>query len=206
MYKKFGKRTIDIIGSLILFVPFVFIFMGVYIAIKIDDRGPIFYKGERLGKDGKSFKMYKFRSMKVNAPDWRLEDGSTYNDENDPRQTRVGKFLRKTSLDEIPQIINVLKGEMSLIGPRPDTVDSYETYSDEEKKRLDVLPGITGYSQAFYRNSISANEKIKNDIYYVRKLGLLIDIKVVIKTICIIVKKDNVYNNISSNNNDSLGV
>lgn len=206
MYKKFGKRTIDIIGSLILFVPFVFIFMGVYIAIKIDDRGPVFYKGERLGKDGKSFKMYKFRSMKVNAPDWRLEDGSTYNDENDPRQTRVGKFLRKTSLDEIPQIINVLKGEMSLIGPRPDTVDSYETYSDEEKKRLDVLPGITGYSQAFYRNSISANEKIKNDIYYVRKLGLLIDIKVVIKTIYIIVKKDNVYNNISSNNNDSLGV
>lgn len=195
MYKKFGKRFLDIILSSIGMIFFTLIFIPVSIAIYLEDKGPIFYNAPRLGKDGKVFKMYKFRSMKVNAPDIRKADGSTYNGEDDPRLTRVGKFIRKTSLDEIPQIINVLKGDMSVIGPRPDLPEHLKQYEKGEERKLEVLPGITGYSQAYFRNSIEWKERIRQDIYYIDNLSLWMDIKVFFKTIKTVLKKEGVYVN-----------
>ena len=131
MYKRFLKRALDIqVGLLALpFVTLFIIIIGPF--IYFNDKGPMFYNGERLGQNGKMFKMFKFRSMKVNAPDIRRADGSTFNSEDDPRVTSVGRFLRKTSLDEIPQFLNVLIGDMSLIGPRPDTPDFLDVYKNE---------------------------------------------------------------------------
>ena len=123
MYKHFFKRFLDILISLLVLPFFVLIFIIVAPLIFFTDKGPIFYCGKRIGRNGKIFKMFKFRSMIVNAPDIRTATGSTYNGDDDPRVTKIGRFLRKTSIDEIPQILNVLKGDMSIIGPRPDTPD-----------------------------------------------------------------------------------
>lgn len=172
---------------------FLILCMVVGIAIKIDDGGPVFYCGERIGRYGKKFRMYKFRSMKVNAPDWRLEDGSTYNAEDDPRQTRIGKILRKTSIDEIPQLINILKGEMSFIGPRPDPVDWLERYSDKDKIVLEVLPGVTGYNQAYFRNSTDGYEKIENDVYYAENISFFNDLKIMFATIVTVFFRKSIY-------------
>ena len=181
MYRKFGKRFFDIVLSTIGLLLVAIIFIPTAIAIYLEDRGPIFYNASRLGKNGKVFKMYKFRSMKVNAPDLRKADGSTYNGEDDPRLTKVGKFIRKTSIDEMPQLINVLKGDMSLIGPRPDLPEAIRKYSDKERRKLEVLPGITGYSQAYFRNSIIQSEKFSNDVYYVDNISLFFDIRIIFK-------------------------
>lgn len=195
MYKKYIKRLLDIVLSILL-MPFVLVILLVCgMLIKLDDGGSVFYYGERLGKDGKVFRMVKLRTMKVNAPDIRVEDGSTWNSEDDFRVTRVGKILRRTSMDEIPQIFNVLRGEMSLIGPRPDTVDSLEKYTPDECKRLEVLPGITGYCQAYYRNSINAKEKINKDILYVENVSFFLDVKIAFMTIISIFKQKNIYSN-----------
>ena len=156
------------------------------------DRGPMFYSGKRLGQYGKSFPMHKFRSMKVNAPDIRLKDGSTYNGDDDPRVTKLGRFIRKTSLDEIPQILNVLKGDMSLIGPRPDPLDWLDKYKEEEKVFLNVRPGTTGYNQAYYRNSADAQEKIDNDVYYAKNISFALDVKIILKTIKTVLCRENV--------------
>lgn len=203
LYRRFIKRLLDLVLALIL-MPFFFILLFfISIAIKLDDKGPIFYCGDRLGKQGRTFKMIKFRSMKVNAPDWRLEDGSTFNAEDDPRQTRVGKFLRKTSLDEIPQLINIIKGDMSFIGPRPDPIDSLEIYSEEDKILLEVHPGITGYNQVYYRNSATIREKINNDVYYSKNISFTMDLKIFFSTIPIIFTRKNVYRtSVSSNKED----
>ena len=152
MYKHFFKRLIDFFISLAA-LPFVLLLcLFVAIAIKLDDGGPVFYYASRIGKGGRIFKMFKFRSMKVNAPDLRMEDGSTYNAADDPRVTKVGKFLRSTSLDEIPQLLNVFLGDMALIGPRPDSAFYLEHYTDEERIILTVRPGISGWNQAVNRN------------------------------------------------------
>lgn len=193
MYANVFKRFFDIVFSIILMPFFLIIYIVVGIAIKLDDGGPIFYCGERLGRYGKSFKMYKFRSMKVNAPDWRLEDGSTFNAEDDPRQTRVGKFLRKTSIDEIPQLLNIIKGEMSFIGPRPDLLKHMELYEGNEVRKLEIRPGVTGYNQAYFRNTIPWKERIKNDIYYIDHLTMWMDIKVFFKTVVSVLKREDVF-------------
>jgi undecaprenyl phosphate N,N'-diacetylbacillosamine 1-phosphate transferase len=192
MYKKYIKRLFDIIFSLIL-LPFllpVIVICSVF--IKIEDRGPVFYLGKRLGKDQKTFKMYKLRSMKVNAPDMRNEDGSTFNSEDDPRLTKVGKFIRKTSIDELPQIINVLIGDMSFIGPRPDLPEALDFYNEEEIHKLDVKPGITGYNQAYFRNSIAQSEKFRNDIFYVNNISVIFDIKIILTTIISVIRRKNI--------------
>ena len=140
--------------------------------------------------------MYKFRSMKVNSPNIKNADGSTYNGDDDPRVTKFGRFLRKTSLDETPQIINVLLGHMSIIGPRAHLTTNYKGYEfldEPHKRRIDVRPGITGYSQAYFRNSITSEEKIKNDVYYVENLSFAMDVKVFFKTISSVLKRENVY-------------
>lgn len=193
MYKHFLKRLIDFIIALIAF-PFVLLLcVFVWIAIKLDDGGPLFHMASRIGKGGKIFKMYKFRSMIVNAPDLRMEDGSTYNAEDDPRVTKVGKFLRKTSLDEIPQLLNVLIGDMALIGPRPDSAFYLEYYTPEERVILTVRPGITGWNQAINRNSVGTKEKLQADIYYVEHLSFLFDCKVIWLTIKTVLSHKDVY-------------
>lgn len=193
MYKNYIKRILDIIISIVL-LPFVLLFVILLLPIiYFDDHGPIFYNGERLGKNGKIFKMYKFRTMKMNSKDIRNEDGSTYNGNDDPRVTKIGKILRKTSIDEIPQIFNVLKGDMSFIGPRPDLPEHINLYDDNEKRKLEVLPGITGYNQAYYRNSVEWKQRIMNDIYYIDNLSFIMDIRVFFKTIQSVLKKDNIY-------------
>lgn len=196
LYTNFFKRVLDIVLSLILLPCILIACIIIAPIIFIEDKGPIFYNGKRLGKNGKVFKMYKFRSMIVDAPDIRNKDGSTFNSEKDPRLTKIGKFLRKTSIDELPQIINVLKGDMSFVGPRPHIITNYKGYNTltkEKQQRLKIRPGITGYSQAYYRNSITSDEKIKNDIYYVNNVSLLLDIKIIIKTFVSVINRDNIY-------------
>lgn len=136
MYRYGIKRVFDIIGSLLL-LPFLLIIMiPVAIIIKLEDKGPVFYNAPRLGKGMREFPMYKFRSMKVNAPDIRNEDGSTFNSDDDPRVTKIGNVLRKTSIDELPQLLNVLKGDMSFVGPRPSPLGNKDIYPKEFFKKF----------------------------------------------------------------------
>lgn len=193
MYKHFFKRLIDFVIALIAF-PFVLLLcLFVWIAIKLDDGGPLLHMANRIGKGGKIFKMFKFRSMIVNAPDLRMEDGSTYNAADDPRVTKVGRFLRKTSLDEVPQLLNVLIGDMALIGPRPDSAFYLDYYTPEERVILTVRPGITGWNQAVNRNSVGTKEKLQADIYYVNHLSLSFDLKVIWLTIKTVLSHKDVY-------------
>lgn len=193
-YKCFFKRALDFLLSLIA-LPFVLILcLIVWVFILLDDHGPLFYAAPRMGKDGKIFKMFKFRSMSVNSPDLRNADGSTYNGTDDPRVTRVGRILRKTSIDELPQLLNVLIGDMSFVGPRPSlTTTPYEAYSDVRKKRVRVRPGITGYSQAYFRNSISQDQKFEYDCEYVDHITFWGDVRIIMKTIGAVLKRDNIY-------------
>ena len=189
------KRIIDIVACIVA-LPFVLIILlPVAIAIKIEDGGPLFYHSMRIGKGFKEFGMLKFRSMKVNAENILNEDGSTYNAKNDPRVTKVGKFLRETSLDETAQLLNMLKGEMSLIGPRASGWDALPTYKDDEVDKMKVRPGITGYTQAYYRNSISVREKRLYDAWYANNISFWLDVKVFFKTIITVFKHDNIYTN-----------
>ena len=193
MYRKVIKNVFDFLIGLCGF-PFFLIALIIFgPIIYFTDKGPIFYNANRIGKDGKLFKMYKFRSMYVNAPDIRLADGSTYNGEDDPRVTKVGKFMRATSIDELPQLLNLLNGTMSLIGPRPNLPTApFNELSELEQKRLAVKPGLTGYNQAFYRNSVSAEEKYKNDVFYIENLSFGMDVKVFFKTIVSVLKRENI--------------
>ena len=194
MYKKFFKRAIDIVLSLIAlpFVLLAIIIMAPF--IWLEDRGPIFYNAVRIGKDGKEFKMFKLRSMKVNAPDIRNADGSTYNAANDPRVTKVGRFMRKASVDELPQMLNVLIGDMSFIGPRPATPKIWENYYPLKGERLKVRPGITGYTQMMYRNSAQGEARYQADKYYVDNLSFALDVKILFGTVFKVLKRENIYN------------
>ena len=202
MYAKYIKRFLDFtigVFSLPLLLILVIIMAPM---IYLQDRGAIFYNAPRLGKEGKPFKMFKFRSMIVNAPDIRNEDGSTYNDKDDPRVTKIGRFMRKTSIDEFPQLLNVFFGDMSLIGPRPDPLDDMQIYTESQRKKLSVRPGITGYNQAFYRNSVAQNEKFEHDVYYAENISFALDVKIFFKTIATILLRDNVYNDSSKLNEE----
>ena len=167
----------------------------VAIAIKLEDGGPVFYRSARVGKDFRKFGMYKFRSMKVNAPDIRNADGGTYNAADDPRVTRIGKFLRETSLDETPQLLNIIKGEMSIIGPRAGDWESIDTYADDEKDKVKVLPGLTGYCQAYFRNAASVREKRLKDAWYANHVSFKLDLQIFFKTIATVLKHENLYTN-----------
>ena len=193
MYKKFFKRAIDIVLSLIA-TPFVLLAIVIMAPfIYLEDRGPIFYNAERRGKDGKTFKMFKLRSMYVNSPDLKNPDGSTFNSDKDPRVTKIGRIMRKTSVDELPQILNVLIGDMSFIGPRPTLAKTpYAELSEIRKKRLTVRPGITGYAQAYYRNSITQDEKFKHDCYYVDNMSFALDVKILFQTVFSVLKRENI--------------
>ncbi|WP_271400412.1 sugar transferase [Salinicoccus roseus] len=195
MYKKYIKRIIDIfLASLVgmVFLPFLII---ISVLIKIEDRGPVFYLGDRIGKDCKKFKMIKFRSMKFNAPDIRNGDGSTFNSRKDPRVTKIGRVLRETSLDEIPQIFNVIKGDMSLLGPRASTWDALESFKSDEMDKMKVRPGISGFTQAYYRNGLSLREKRLKDAWYATNVSFGLDIKIFFKTIFTVLRREGLYTN-----------
>ncbi len=193
MYKKFFKRFLDIILSLIA-LPFVGLVILIFAPIIfLTDRGPVFYNAPRRGMNGKVFKMFKLRSMKVNAPVLKNADGSTYSGDDDPRVTKIGRIMRKLSIDELPQILNVLIGDMSFVGPRPHlATGNYEEMDEMHKKRLTVRPGITGYSQAYFRNSIPREQKLINDCIYVDKISFLFDVKIMIQTVLSVLGSKNI--------------
>ncbi len=195
MYKKFFKRLFDIIVSLIC-LPFILVIIIIMSPIiYFSDKGPVFYNAPRKGRWCKQFNMFKFRSMYVNAPDLRNSDGSTFNSDKDSRVTKIGHVMRKYSIDELPQLLNVLKGDMSFVGPRPN-LNSYDlVYNDLPevlKKRYSVKPGITGYSQAYYRNSISQDEKYKLDAWYADNVSFLLDMKILYKTFISVIRHQNI--------------
>lgn len=201
IYQLVVKRIIDILLCLVTLPLILLIAIPIVIAIKFDDGGPVFYKSRRIGKGFKEFNMLKFRSMYVNAPDLRNDDGSTYNSKSDNRVTRIGRIIRETSLDELPQYVNVLLGHMSFVGPRAADVESKDTYKDDEKDKLLIRPGITGYTQAYYRNNLGVREKRLYDAWYAHDVSLLLDIKILFKTVLTVLKRENIYTNDTKANN-----
>ncbi|MCQ2471158.1 MAG: sugar transferase [Clostridia bacterium] len=175
---KFFKRLFDIVASLLILTVFSPLMAAVCVAIKISDGGHILFKQKRPGKDGKIFTVYKFRTMKEQTTD---KNGNPLSDME--RMTALGSFLRKTSVDELPQFVNVLKGEMSFIGPRPLLCEYLPLYSKEQMRRHEVRPGITGWAQVNGRNAISWEEKFAYDVYYVDNMSLSLDIKIIFMTI-----------------------
>lgn len=191
---SFFKRILGLIFSLVGFIILIPIFLIISILIKLTSKGPIFFKQERIGRNGKNFNMYKFRTMIVNAEN--IGDGIRVRSKNDPRITKIGKILRRTSLDELPQLINVIKGDMSLVGPRPPVTyhpyNGYNNYPENAKKRFIVRPGLTGLSQIKYRNGVSWDKRIEIDVKYTENISFLQDIKIILATIKIVFKPVNI--------------
>lgn len=187
------KRYGELFLSFIAFPAFAVIYLIVAILLKIQDGGPVLYKAERVGLNGKNFYMYKFRTMKLNAdrledflsPDELEEYKKEYKLENDPRVTKVGNILRKTSMDELPQIINIIKNDMSLIGPRPIVEEETEMYGDKKSLFLSVKPGLTGYWQAYARNDVGYTDgrRQEMELYYIKNRSVRLDIKIFFATI-----------------------
>lgn len=183
MYKKYVKRIIDVIISLLILVVLSPIFLLTFLAIKVESKGPAIFKQTRLGKDGKEFTFYKFRSMIVNA---EHTGSGVYSEKGDSRVTKVGKILRATSIDELPQAINILKGDMSLIGPRPPLTYHpwpIDEYTDEQKRMFEVRPGVTGWAQVNGRKCVEWNRRIELSVWYVDHVSFLLDIKIFFLTI-----------------------
>ena len=178
------KRVIDVILASVALILLSPLFAIIAIAIKIDSKGPVFFAHKRIGKNGKIIKLYKFR------PEQMREYKENYKLTNDPRITKVGKFLRKTSLDELPQLINIINGDLSIIGPRPVVTDELEKYGVNKDKFLSVTPGLTGYWAANGRSNTTYEQRMEMELYYIDNLSLKMDIKVFFKTILSVVKKE----------------
>jgi len=195
VYKLFFKPLIDFCGAVVM-LPFVLLVIIIFgPIIWMTDKGPVFYNANRAGKDYKPFKMFKLRSMYVNSPNLKNPDGSTYNADDDPRVTPIGRFLRKTSLDEFPQFINVLMGDLSFIGPRPKIWHADKDLSnldEDHRKSYSVKPGVTGYAQAYYRNSITQQEKFHWDAYYADHISFAMDVKIIWQTIVSVLGRKNI--------------
>jgi len=190
----FIKRIIDIVGSLVGIVLLSPVFLIIAILIKLTSLGPVFFLQERLGKNGKVFRIIKFRTMVVNAE--KMGDGLSIRSESDQRITKIGKFLRASSLDELPQLFNVLKGEMSLVGPRPPVPYhpyKYEDYSDEQRMRFSMKPGVTGLSQVMVRNSVGWDVRIEIDLQYIRRFTIFMDIKIIMLTVLRVFFRKDIY-------------
>ncbi|MDM5435899.1 sugar transferase [Bacillus hominis] len=194
----FMKRLMDIVGALCGLILLSPIFLIIALLIKLEDpKGPIFFKQNRVGRNEKEFEMYKFRSMITDAEE-KLKDllqhnevsGAMFKMKDDPRVTKIGKFIRKTSIDELPQLLNVLKGEMSLVGPRPPLPREVKEYTSYDKQRLLVTPGCTGLWQVTERNSVGFKEMVELDLEYMNKRGIIYDIKIILKTIQIMIKSN----------------
>ena len=196
----FIKRIFDIVLSIIGLIVLSPVMGVIAYKIRKEDGGPIFYKQMRVGKNGRQFEMYKFRSMVVDADQLLTKlknqnevDGAMFKMKHDPRITQIGHFIRKHSLDELPQLVNVLKGDMSLVGPRPPLPTEVEQYTKYDKQRLYVVPGCTGLWQATVRNEVGFNEMVQLDIQYIQKASFVFDLWIIWKTIEIIVKPNGSY-------------
>ncbi len=185
---NFVKRTIDVISALIALILLAPIMLIIAIIIKLDSKGSAIFVQDRVGKNGKIFKFYKFRTMRVDVDPY----GFSPKDFNDPRITRIGKFLRRFSLDELPQFINVLKGDMSLVGPRPLLPWQYEKWTEHQKRRCEVKPGLTGWAQVKGRASLTHEDKIELDIWYVDNANLWLDIKIILMTFIRVIKGEDI--------------
>ncbi|ENZ03201.1 sugar transferase [Clostridium thermobutyricum] len=194
------KRISDIFLSLIGLIILSPILLIVAIAIKLESQGPLIFSQERVGKDRKNFKMYKFRSMVVNAEEIKKKlkhknemSGPMFKMKDDPRITRVGKFIRKTSIDELPQLVNVIKGDMSLVGPRPSLPEEVKEFEPWMMKRFEVKPGLTCYWQVNGRNKIGFEDWMKLDIYYVNNRSVAVDTKLIFKTFFVLFGDKNAH-------------
>ncbi len=183
MYRRFIKRVLDLILSGIATIILALPMLIVALIIKIDSSGPVIFKQKRIGKDGKIFEIYKFRSMKTNS---EHSGSGVYSGKNDSRITRVGKIIRATSIDELPQLLNILKGDMSFVGPRPPLTYHpwpIEQYTEEQFRMFEVRPGITGWAQINGRKCVEWNERIKMNVWYVDNMSMWLDIKIFFLTI-----------------------
>ena len=195
---KYIKRVVDFTLSLIGLIVLSPIFLVIAIFIKKESDGPVFFKHKRIGKNGKEIYIYKFRSMVTNAeelikkftPEQMKEFKENFKLENDPRITKIGKFLRKTSLDELPQLINILKGELSIIGPRPVIKEELEKYGNNKEKFLSVMPGLTGYWAANGRSDTTYEQRMMMELYYVDNMSFKLDVKIFFKTAISVLKKE----------------
>lgn len=197
---RLGKRVFDFTASLLALIPLSIVFIVIALLIKLDDHGPVFFTQTRVGRHGKEFKMYKFRSMRVDAEDLLEKllaknqvDGPMFKMKDDPRISRVGKFLRKYSLDELPQLFNVLIGNMSLVGPRPPLPREVAKYTDYDKQRLYVTPGCTGLWQATERNNVGFAGMVKLDLEYIQNASWWLDLKIIFMTVKIIIVPNGAY-------------
>jgi len=184
------KHGLDKLIAFILLIAVSPVFLIIALGIKLTSKGPIFFIQDRVGKNGKDFKIYKFRTMVQNAE--HIGSG-IYTEENDPRITKIGRFLRKTSLDELPQLINILKGDMSIIGPRPTLRYQVDKYNEYQMGRLKMRPGVTGLAQVNGRNSLPWSKRIEYDIEYVNNYSLWLDLKIMIKTVKVVLTAEGVY-------------
>ena len=176
MYKNHIKRLIDVILSVLAIIVLSWLYLIIAILIKCTSKGPVLFKQDRIGKDGKVYQIYKFRSMKVGA-----EKSGVYSDNKDPRVTGIGRFIRATSIDELPQLFNILKGDMALIGPRPPLTYhpwKWEEYSDFQKRMFEVRPGITGWAQTHGRKDVEWNKRIELNVWYVDHVSFGLDFKI----------------------------
>ena len=196
LINSFLKRTFDVFSSIVPFVVLLPLFIVIAVLIKCDSKGPVFFKQERRTKNGTIFKMYKFRSMVVDA---EKSGAGLFNYKDDPRVTKIGRFLRNTSLDELPQLLNTMRGDLSIVGPRPCVVyelGDFDTLNKKYKKRFEMRGGITGLAQIKGRNENSWDEKVNYDNEYIdkfRKYGVLFDIKIIFGTIGKVFKKKDIY-------------
>jgi lipopolysaccharide/colanic/teichoic acid biosynthesis glycosyltransferase len=185
-WQKFLKRALDIAVSVTALIVAAPILVVIALLIRIDSSGPIFFRQKRLGKNGWPFRIYKFRTMRRDARPLRKPDGSRLLMEMDPRVTHFGGFLRRTSLDELPQLFNILKGELSLVGPRPDEPQALELYTSRERSKLKVKPGLTGLAQINGRNAIPWEKRKQFDVEYAENFSLLLDLKVLCRTVPVV--------------------
>lgn len=199
-YLDIGKRGIDLVFSTVGLIVLFPLFLIVGFLIKFDSPGPIFFKQIRVGKNCSTFKIYKFRTMCFDAEEKlkSLKDknemsGKQFKIKNDPRITNIGTFLRKTSIDELPQLVNVLKGEMSLIGPRPALLEEVKEYSEYEKKRLSVLPGCSGLWQVSGRNNLTFDQMVELDLIYINNINFSNDLKIILKTLKVMLTNEGAY-------------
>lgn len=191
--QRIAKRALDLLGAATLLTALSPLLGLIALWVHLDSPGPALFRQTRVGRNGCRFTCYKFRTMQVDAPDVRNPDGSTYSADDDPRVTRVGRFLRRTSVDELPQLFNVLIGQMSLVGPRPELPDQAARYTQQETKRLAVKPGITGWSAIHGRNTLPWSVRRTLDIEYVETYSFWLDLHILARTIPVVLRGSDVY-------------
>jgi undecaprenyl phosphate N,N'-diacetylbacillosamine 1-phosphate transferase len=197
VYERFFKRPLDVLGASIGLVVLSPALAVIAIAVRLTSNGPTLFRQVRVGRHGTTFVMFKFRTMIVDAPDIRNADGTTFNATNDPRVTALGRMLRLTSLDELPQLVNIVRGEMSIVGGRPDLPEGVATYLPHQQARLRVRPGLTSWAMLHGRNNVPLSRRRDLDAWYAENVGLLLDLRIIIGTVGVVLRREGVINEYS---------